>query len=76
MTTLTISFPKAVSRVIDRMLAQGYFKTKAEAVRASVLIAGEHFDVQQLHESRNKLVEDAIYAEYKEGVNRKHVPRQ
>ena len=76
MTTLTIEFPKAVSQVIDRLISQGYFKTKAEAVRASVLLAGQHFDKMQAeHDRLNKLVEDAVYEDYKAGVNRKHVSR-
>jgi len=57
-TTLTIKFKGAQGDILEELVKKGYFKTKAEAVRAATLLLGEKFGVLSLEGLRTSIIKD------------------
>ncbi len=68
MTTLTIEFRGVTEKILNELVAQGYAKTKSEAVRYAILHVGEEIRVKEvrLHER----AEDYAYEEIKEKLDK------
>ena len=57
-TTLTVKFKGAQGDILEKLVSRGYFKTKAEAVRAATLLLGEKFGVLSLEGLRQSILKD------------------
>ena len=57
-STLTIKFKGAQADILEELVRKGYFKTKAEAVRAGTLLLGEKFGVLSLEGLRRSILRD------------------
>ncbi len=70
MTTLTIECTGDIEQMIETLVKRGYCKTKTEAVRTLLAYGAKTWRVM---DDRDRWIEEKVYADYKEGVNR-HVP--
>lgn len=63
MTTLTIEFKGITETILDSLIARGYAKTKAEAVRYALLHVGQEMSLT--HTKFHERAEEYAYEEIK-----------
>ncbi len=71
MTTLTVEFKGVTEEVLNMLVKEGYAKTKAEALRYSLLHVGRDLDLikSRLHARAEEYIYDEIKGRRKTNVH-------